>query len=201
MPAELVPRSYRKSHLKSPDVFTFAQITNLINSTMRFFTIVALLTFFVIGCGHKKTSSLPSAPTNVDSVIKTIKGKKYKTADLALISTLISDKNNPYQWFDEIGDTTAFFKNEKEGKMRFGLNFINDITVEITDKARMSKAKWIIDDQPKSQETAGIFLRLFIENSTVKPSYKVLGLDDKQIFLETPNMFMSRKMAVLMKAE
>jgi len=29
----------------------------------------------------------------------------------------------------------------------------------------------------------------------------VLGIDDKQLFLETPNMFNSRKMATLLKSE
>ena len=168
---------------------------------MRSFTIVALLSFFVIGCGNKKTASLPPAPANTDAVTRTIKGKKYKAAELALISTLISDKNNPYEWFDDVKDTTRFFRNYEQQKMKLIIQFINDSTAEVTDEAGVNKAKWAIDNQPKSQETAGIFLRLGMEKSTNTFSYKVLGIDDKQLFLETPNMFNSRKMAVLMKAE
>jgi hypothetical protein len=40
-----------------------------------------------------------------------------------------------------------------------------------------------------------------VGKSTITFSYKVLGIDDKQLFLETPNMFNSRKMAASMKAE
>ena len=168
---------------------------------MRSFTIVALLTFFVIGCGNKKKDSLPPAPPNIDAVTKTIKGKKYKAAELALISTLISDKNDPYEWFDNVKDTTRFFRNYEQQKMKLVIQFLNDSTAEVTDEAGVNKAKWSIDDQPKSQETAGIFLRLAMEKTTNTFSYKILGIDDKQLFLETPNMFNSRKMAVLMKAE
>jgi hypothetical protein len=179
---------------------------------MRFFTIVALLAFFVVSCENKKTASLPPAPTSKDSVAKTINGKKYKTTQLALVSNLMSDKNDPYQWFDKINDTTPFFKNYEKNKMKFALSFVNDSTAEVTDESSVNKAFWRLDDQPKSDEKPGIFLRLSMEKdeqlipgqtgkSTITFSYKVLGIDDKQLFLETPNMFNSRKMAVLMKAE
>ena len=157
-------------------------------------------------------TSLPPAPANTDAVAKTIKGKKYKAAELALISTLISDKNNPYEWFDDVKDTTRFFRNYEQQKMKLVIQFINDSTAEVTDESSVNKATWKIDDQPKSDEKPGVFLRLSMERdeqlmpkqtgkSTITVSYKVLGIDDKQLFLETPNMFNSRKMAVLMKAE
>ena len=82
--------------------------------------------------------------------------------------------------------------------------------MEITNKVGINKATWKIDTQPKSDEATGLFLRLSIEKQdTVVPgqvgsstntfSYKVLGIDDKQLFLQTPNMFNSKKVAVLMK--
>lgn len=179
---------------------------------MRLFTIVALFTLFVIGCGNKKTASLPPAPTSTETVVKTIKGKKYQATQLALISTLISDKNNPYEWFDEVKDTTAFFRNYEKQKMKFAIQFINDSSAEVTDESSVNKAIWKVDDQPKSEEKPGVFMRLSMERdeplfpgqtgkSTITFSYKILGIDDKQLFLETPNMFNSRKMAVLMKTE
>ena len=62
----------------------------------------------------------------------------------------------------------------------------------------------------ESDETPGVFLRLSMEReesvypgqtgkSTITFSYKVLAIDDKQLFLETPNMFKGRKLAILMK--
>jgi len=178
---------------------------------MRSFPIFAII-LLIIGCGNKKTANLPPVPASPDAVAAIIKGKKFKTTELALISTLISDKNNPYEWFDEIKDTTTLFRNYEKQKMKFSIHFIDDTSAEITDEAAVNKAIWKTDNDPKSSETAGIFLRLSMEReetivpgqtgkSTITFSYKVLGLDDKQLFLETPNMFNSRKMAILMKAE
>jgi len=160
------------------------------------------------------TKEVGAAVQEAKEVVTTFSGhlKKYKAAELALISTFISDKNDPYEWFDNVRDTTRFFRNYEQQKMKFALQFINDSTAEITDETSVSKATWKIDDQPKSDEKPGIFLRLSMERdeqlipgqtgkSTITFSYKVLGIDDKQLFLETPNMFNSRKMAVLMKTE
>jgi len=178
---------------------------------MRIFIATALL-LFISGCANKKNVQLPPAPASVDAVIKTVKGKKYKTTDLALISNLAADKNDPYEWFDDIKDTTAFFRiNEKE-KKKLEINFVNGTTAEVTDMSGTNKATWKIDDQPKSEETAGKFLRLSIERNealipgqvskaTITFSYKVLGIDDKQLFLETPSMFNMRKVAALMKTQ
>ena len=178
---------------------------------MRILTIIAMF-LFSTGCGNKKNVQLPPAPANSDAIVKTVKGKKYKTTDLALISRLAADKNNPYEWFDDVNDTTAYFRNYEKQKKKLEINFINDTTAEVTDEAGTNKALWRIDDQPKSDESAGQFLRLTMEKdealipgqigkSTITFSYKVVGIDDKQLFLETPNMFNMRKMAALMKTE
>jgi len=179
---------------------------------MRSILLFVIVTLLMISCRNKKIASLPSAPANTDTVIKTIKGKKYKATQLALISNLNSDKNNPYKWFDEIKDTTPYFRNYEKQKMKLEINFINDISAEIKDEAGINSATWKIDSQPKSEETVGIFLRLSMEkqetlipgqisSSTITFSYNVLGIDDKQLFLQTPNMFNSKKIAVLMKTE
>jgi hypothetical protein len=86
---------------------------------MRILPIIALLVFFVIGCGNPKNVQLPQAPSNSDAIVKIVKGKKYKTTDLALISKLTADKNNPYEWFEDVKDTTAFFRNYEKQKKKF----------------------------------------------------------------------------------
>jgi len=179
---------------------------------MRSISLLVIAIFSMTSCGNKKTANLPPAPADVNSVVTTIKGKKYKATQLGLISTLISDKNNPYEWFDEIKDTTPFFKNYEKQQMNFAIHFINDTAAELIQDTLVNKALWMIDNDPKGSETPGIFMRLSIEKEeTVIPgqtskstntfSYKVLGLDDKQLFLETPNVYNSRKLAVLLKAE
>jgi hypothetical protein len=178
---------------------------------MRIFTAIALLVF-VSGCANKKDVKLPPAPASTDAIVKTVKGKKYKATDLALISNLAADKNDPYEWFDDIKDTTAFFRNNEKEKKKLEIEFVNDTTAEVTDASGTNKAIWSIDDQPKGDEKTGNFLRLTMEReeslfpgqvgkATITFSYKILGIDDKQLFLETPNMFNMKKVAALMKTE
>lgn len=198
-----------------PDIFIFTPLLDKKTKiqSVRILTIITpIVLFFVIGCGNPKNAQLPPAPSGSDAIIKTVKGKKYKTTDLALISKLAADKNNPYEWFEDVKDTTAFFRNYEKQRKTLEINFLNDTTAEITDEAGTNKATWKIDDQPKSDETPGQFLRLSMEKdeelisgqvgkSTITFSYKVLGIDDKQLFLETPNMFNMRKVAALMTAD
>jgi len=201
-----------ESHFLDPQIFLFSPIINPIIHFMRIFTIIIFFAFLFVGCANKKTVQLPPAPTSTDAIVKIVKGKKYKTSDLALISNLPADKNNPYEWFEEIDDTTAFFRNYEKQKKKLEVSFINDSTAEVTDEAETNKAVWKIDDQPKNDERPGQFLRLTMEKnealipgqvgkSTITFSYKVLGIDEKQILLETPNMFNSRKIAALMKTQ
>ena len=179
---------------------------------MRVLTAVALITLFIAGCSNRKNVHLPPAPASIDAAIKAIQGKKYTAVDLALISPLVADKNNPYEWFDQVEDTTRFFRNYERQKKKLEIDFINDTSAELTGETGTNNAIWKIDDQPKSDEKPGQFLRLTMEKeeklipgqagkSTITFSYKVLGVDEKQLFLETPNMFNSRKIAVLMKAQ
>lgn len=176
---------------------------------MRILTVIALI-IFISGCSNKKSVQLPPAPADAEAIVKTINGKTYQTADLALISNLEADKNAPYQWFEDVNDTTAFFRNYEKRKKMLEIKFVNDTLAEVTDEAETNMAAWKIEDQPKSDEKPGYFLRLTIDkdeallpgqtgNSTITFSYKILGIDDKQLFLETPNMFNSRKIAALMK--
>ena len=180
---------------------------------MRSLLFTLLSVIIIAGCSSKKKVDLPPPPTSVDAVVKTITGKKYSTTELALVSTSIADKNNPYEWFDEVQDTTPYFKNLWGQKMKTVIHFISDTTVEIVDEAGTNTGTWKVDDKPKSTETAGIFTRITVirktdtlppgqtEASKITFNYKVLGIDDKQAFLETPNMFSMRKVAALMKAD
>lgn len=155
---------------------------------------------------------LPPAPANMDSVKKMITGKKYVTEKLAQISNLVGDKNDPYEWFEEMKDTTPFFKNYQTQRMKFAVQFVNDSTAVITDEKGTTNGSWSLDDQPGKEDTPGIFLRISVSSeeklfpgqtglSTLTSTYKVLGMNDRQLFLQTPNMFNMRKIAALLKTE
>lgn len=177
---------------------------------MRIIVFFVFIVLVAISCRIKKVS-VPPNPAGMNAVIRSISGKKFSTQKLALISTLISDKNNPYEWFDETGDTTSIFRNLEKEKMKLAIHFVNDSLVELTDETGTSKGKWMADDQPKSDEDPGIFLRITIIKEEklfgdhmipvrTTFSYKVLGINDKQLLLQTQNMYNVRRVAALMKA-
>lgn len=179
--------------------------------------LIALLLPFIVfaaSCTNSKTVEvdLPPAPANMDSVKKMITGKKYVTEKLAQVSNLLADKNDPYEWFEEMKDTTPFFKNYQAQRMKFGVQFTNDSTAVITDEKGTNQGLWSLDDQPGKDDTPGIFLRIAVssdeklfagQSGATKLTYKfkVLGVSEKQLFLLTPNVFNMRKVAVLMKTE
>jgi hypothetical protein len=180
---------------------------------MKFLSFLLPVFFLAAACNNATVKvDLPPAPAQLDSVKKIVTGKKYKTEKLAQISNLVSDKNDPYEWFEEMKDTTAFFRNYRDQRMKFGVQFINDTSITVTDQSGTTNGTWSIDDQPGKDDTPGIFLRVTVMSeeklfpgqtglSTLTSSYKVIGINDKQLFLQTPNMFNMRKIAVLMKPE
>jgi hypothetical protein len=179
--------------------------------------LIALLLPFIVfaaACTNSKTVQvdLPPAPANIDSVKKIVAGKNYKTEKLAQISNLVADKNDPYEWFEEMKDTTPFFKNYQVQRMKFGVQFTNDSVAVVTDEKGTNQGLWSLDDQPGKDDTPGIFLRIAVSSeeklfagqtgaTTMTYTFKVLGLSEKQLFLQTPNVFNMRKIAVLMKTE
>jgi hypothetical protein len=181
---------------------------------MKLLSLLLTSLVFITACNNTTTVhiDLPAAPANMDSVKKMITGKKYVTEKIAQVSNLVADKNDPYEWFEEMKDTTPFFKNYRDQRMKFAVQFINDTSVTVTDQSGITNGTWSIDDQPGKDDTPGIFLRLTVMSeeklfpgqtglSTLTSSYKVLGINDRQLFLQTPNMFNMRKIAVLMKHE
>ena len=180
---------------------------------MKSLSFILTALFFLSACNTATVQvDLPPAPASMDAVKKMITGKKYNTEKLAQVSNLVADKNDPYEWFEEMKDTTAFFRNYRDKRMKFSVQFVNDTAAVITDEAGTNNGAWSIDDQPGEKETPGIFLRLSVTSeeklfpgqtgfSTLTSTYKILGMNDKQLFLQTPNMFNMRKMAVLLKAE
>ena len=66
--------------------------------------------------------------------------KNSKPRSWLLFQILSPDKNNPYEWFDEIKDTTPFFRNYEKQKRKFEINFIDDSAAKITDEAGVNKA-------------------------------------------------------------
>jgi hypothetical protein len=171
-----------------------------------------ILAIMLPACTGKKKIELLPPPAGKEAVSKELSGKKYHTEKLALISTLAGDRNNPYEWFEDIKDTSIFFKKYRDDRMKFALQFINDSTAVVKDASGDNHGNWEVSDKTPEGEQPGLFARFsFTKNEVLFPgqsgssvvtyTYRVLGISPSHLFLETPNMFNNRKLAVLMKAE
>lgn len=172
----------------------------------------AIFVLILTACAGKRSIELPPAPAGKEAVKKELNGKKFKTEKLALISTLAGDRNNPYEWFEDIKDTSLFFRKYRDDRMKFSLQFINDSTALAKDASGDNQGSWKVDDTAPEGEKPGLFARFsFTKDEALFPgqtgpsvvtyTYRVLGISQSQLFLETPNMFNNRKLAVLMKVE
>jgi hypothetical protein len=173
-----------------------------------------LCTVLFFSCNTSKTKKesvdIPAAPTGVDAVAQTLKGKNYSVLQVATISNFEMNKDNPYDWMDGKKDTTAFSRNYVTERMKLKLNFVNDTTVSFTDEDKLTEAKYKLDTLIGDEEKPGIKLRIsYLDSSITFPSfteprlmtytYRVLGINNESLLLETPRSFNNRKIAVLMK--
>jgi hypothetical protein len=181
---------------------------------MKSINLLPLILIFIFSCtSGNQRPELPAAVTSNDAVIKGIKGKKFKTDKLALLSNFMADKNYPYEWFSELKDTSAFFKNYETEQMKRMLQFTDDTSAVVTDKAGDNKGTWKVTNESREGDVPGSYIRItFVKEgeplfpgqtgpSTITYAYRVIGLDEKSLLVETPNMFNNKKVVALMKTE
>lgn len=173
-----------------------------------------LLIATIISCSNNKPeeTAIPAKPASTDAVMQLIKGEKYTTSKVALISPFAMDKENPYEWMDEMSDTTRLFKNYLKDRMTFSLNFINDTAVVMNDDGKMITGTFILDNKTEEEEKEGVKLRIsYADTSMTFPgssgpmimtgTYPVAGADEKSLLLELPRTYNNRKVAALLKQE
>lgn len=174
-------------------------------------TSLLLIVLFLGACTEKKPT-LPPAPESAKAISDLVKGNSYDVADLALVSAFKINKENPYEWFQDIKDTTAFFRDYEKERRMFRLVFGADTTVRLTDKDNTISGNWLAEADKDDDGNEGLFLKISYADSTsnLYPGmtgpvimtfrYKVLGIDESMLMLETPNSMNRRKVLALMKA-
>ena len=183
---------------------------------MKYLTFVFVCAVLFSACSNNEKITTPAAPGSVADVSKTIKGKNYKTVKLGIISPLAMDSANPVNWAIEKEDTSKFFMDYANKQLAFSLTFSKDSTCSFYDveqKKNIAATFSIDNDANLGYEEAkpGIKLRINYSDSmdfggtktasVMTLSYGVLGMNDKELLLETGRSFNNRKLAVWMKVE
>jgi len=181
---------------------------------MKAIAIIATL-MIVISCNNtttttatseSSTAKLPEKPGSIEAVHATLKGKSYKTINAGTVSPFEMDKDNPYEWQDKLQDTSA--KKYLSENMAFKLNFLNDSSVTVFDDGEEKQGTYRVDTTATEDYPTGTKLKLSYMSSMfgTVPSlltftYLVNGINDKQLFLQTPREVNNRKVVVLMEAK
>lgn len=163
----------------------------------------ALLATILIACGQsdsvKKETAMPPKPASVDAALAAIKNKDYVVEEVGTI-----DLFQEWDWSAASADTSKFYRDFMDERKAFALNFINDTAVNVNDDKRTFEAKY---DIQKDTGTA-LLLNLKYMDSTfsftpgelslITSTYKIHGVDDNKVLLETPRELNRRKVIVLM---
>ncbi len=114
------------------------------------------------------------------------------------------------EWF---GSTS---ENEMEKKVvgkaiSTGFHFLNDTACLVIMEGKNYSATYIVDDEARQDETAGIRIRISYEDnefsfadgsaSMVTYTYLVEGISDKNLLLETPRSLNRKNIILLMNRE
>jgi len=188
---------------------SFFTETYFMKGLLLFLAIAALLS-----CNSKTSTviELPAKPASVDAAAKTVKGKSYETKKVAIVSIFEMDKENPYEWMNDMDDTTKHFRDYLKDRMSFSLRFVNDTSVILNEEGKETNATYKFDTETGEDEKEGVKLRIsYPDDSMSFPgidgpmimtySFLVAGADERSFLLETPRSYNKRKIAVLMQAK
>ena len=174
------------------------------------------LSLIFISCTNnsKETAAtaLPSKPASIDAVLSIVKQKKYTAEKIATLSPFEMDKENPYDWFDDKKDTSSFAREFLAERLNMSLKFINDTAVRLMEEGKETTGLYKLDTIIIEEENPGIKLRISYPDSSMSfpgvtspmimtYTFNVLGINEKNLLLETPRSYNNRKVAVLLKSE
>ena len=178
---------------------------------------LALASAILFGaCTSNTKEVIPAAPASVTDANKLIKGKKYSTVKLGVLSPFIYDTANPVNWQIQKEDTSKFFRDYAAKQLAFTLIFNNDsvCTYFDTDNDKIINAIYSVDNDAKlgyEEEKPGIKLRIKYADSldfggvktpaAMTQSFLIQGINDKELLLQTSRSINNRKLVVWMKQQ
>jgi hypothetical protein len=192
---------------------------------------VVIMAILIVSCKPSKTSSTEKIPTivnDVPKVQKLIANKTWQVIDVATINgsrvskfakpessaeTIFAPNVIKLSWLSEIKgledskDFAAKFMKESFDKYKIiSMQLKNDSIATLTGK-EVTSQKYVITDAPKDNEANGLKLKLvynataFGNVSKMTETYYVLGINDKILYLLTPNTLNEEKVVFLLEAK
>jgi len=171
---------------------------------MRKSILLPIAAFFIQSCNEvnsdKKELVIPKMPASVDAVKAEIKNKSYEVIDVGTI-----DLFNEFNWASASKDTSKFYTDYIAERKGFTLQFLNDSTAKANDEKKIFEATYNLE----KDTSAAVLLNLqYVDSSfsfnpgepmMMTSTYKIRGIDNNSLLLETPREMNRRKVILLMK--
>ncbi len=181
-----------------------------LRSQFSFLSFVAYVVIFA-ACSPGSTDAPTPPPANIKAVQDFVKVKKLVTKKLGFYGSLTVNGVKEIAWIDVANEKDKMTKEVADEEMRFGLQFLNDSTVTVLKKNKAYIGSYTVDDITDEffKEEPGIKLRVSFADpdmtdiggqamSKVTYSFLVMGLNDKQILLQTPRSINNKKLISLL---
>jgi hypothetical protein len=176
---------------------------------MRLFIPVLALSVLA-SCGGTKNEKksnrdlMPAKAPSVASARSTFKNAGYKVEDVGFIRTFMGEED-PATWSADMNDTSSHFRNFVDDRKNFSLSFLNDTTVKMIDDKKEVEAFYELE----KDSTGAVLLLVKYEDAEfsfpgsdepmmVTYTYKIRGLDENNMFVETPRSYNQKAVVLLM---
>ena len=175
---------------------------------MRFFIASTLLLLLASCSGMvagEKEIQIPGAPASAEETGKKINGRQYQVEDGGFVSVFMGKEESP-EWSSASEDTSKHFKDYVAEQKKFSLQFVNDSIVKMVEGDEVMQAAY----QLEKDTSSAVLLLIKVESKeNIFPgatgpmimtyTYKIRGIDDETIYLETPRQYNRRNVVYLMK--
>jgi hypothetical protein len=165
------------------------------------FALIFLLPF--LQC-NKANSYIPKEPHSVAATRSQLVNRIFMVEQVGLGSSGVM--NEPVQWMNAETDTAKAEQSFIADRKSLTLHFINETEVALTDNQRNIQAQY----QLEKDSSKTMLMKLTFEDKTfsfpgsnepmkLTYTYRIRGIDDTRLLLETPRQYNYRPVVLLMK--
>lgn len=201
-------------------LFVFQRFTYLYFkiSTMKYIFMLSGFFFVLTACNQASPEkiSLPDPPAGAEQFSTLVTGKTFSVQKAGTFSAFRFDESKEKQatWLDPKKDTSRFLRDFQDQIGKFQLAFRTSDSLEFEMEGKMINAGWQAVDMTDEKGNKETQLKVsyptagfsFGQTGNAEPmimtiTYKVLGADNKQLFLETNRTLNRNQVVVLMEAK
>lgn len=151
------------------------------------------------------SKDLPPAPVTLGATKAALQKNTYTVEDVGFIRTFMG-KEDPVEWSGAREDTVKMYREFIDDRKKLQLEFLTDTSLILTGEKTKYNALYSLEKDTSSVVLLDIkyadpdfAFAGSSETSMVTFTYKIRGISDKQLYLQTPNSYNDQPAVVLMR--